>query len=212
MFCHPWWDQSPRNHATFPLFFNVVTCCPRGLCMARPHGRGCPSRASSIVIFSGSWKSLHSSPTGGPSAWGPDFCVSAESGMGTREIHLTLSHLTSWVESSISWLVSVSMICWHVFRASGVMLCGRLTVHGPCIHGSPSICIGKVFFVVSTTSLHWANLRPEALSPVLTWPMCRQFSNPITSIRRSPKSEIHTGKEEKKIQISVPIRAIIIMG
>ncbi len=65
-----------------------------------------------------------------------------------------------------------------------------LTVHGPCIQGSPSICMGNVFFVVMITSLHCANLLPDERSPVLTWPMCRQFSNPITSIRLSPKSVI----------------------
>lgn len=46
-----------------------------------------------------------------------------------------------------------------------------LTVHGPCIQGSPSICIGKVFFVVIITSLHCANLLPDDRSPVLTCPM-----------------------------------------
>lgn len=32
---------------------------------------------------------------------------------------------------------------------------------GACIHGSPSICIGKVFFVLSIISLHCAKRRPD---------------------------------------------------
>lgn len=77
--------------------------------------------------------------------------------------------------------------------------------------------MGKVFLVVKITSLHCAKRRTEsnnmkivsrsfpgrifiqlpkrraeAFSPVLTCPMCRQFSNPITSIRWSPISEFET--------------------
>lgn len=77
--------------------------------------------------------------------------------------------------------------------------------------------MGKVFLVVKITSLHCAvgrtesnnmkivsrsfpgrifiqlpKRRAEAFSPVLTCPMCRQFSNPITSIRWSPISEVET--------------------
>lgn len=68
------------------------------------------------------------------------------------------------------------------------------TEQAPCIQGSPSICIGNVFLVFITTSLHCANLRPDALRPVLTWPMCRQFSRPITSMRWSPISWMATDK------------------
>ena len=64
----------------------------------------------------------------------------------------------------------------------------KLTVHGPCIHGSPSICIGNLLVVVMVTLLHCANRLPDSRSPVLTWPMCRQLSNPMTSIRLSPIS------------------------
>jgi hypothetical protein len=44
----------------------------------------------------------------------------------------------------------------------------ELTVVGGCIHGSPSICMGKVFLVLITTEEHCASLRPLALRPVLT--------------------------------------------
>lgn len=64
-----------------------------------------------------------------------------------------------------------------------------LTVVAGCIHGSPSICIGKVFFVFIEMEEHCAKRLPLALNPVLTCPICRQFSNPITSIRPSPISE-----------------------
>lgn len=90
------------------------------------------------------------------------------------------------------WVVDVGCIkTWIKF-----LVCNQyqksmvLTVHGPCIHGSPSICIGNVFFVVSITSLHCANRRPDARSPVFTSPNWRQFFNPITSIRLSPMSVI----------------------
>lgn len=63
-----------------------------------------------------------------------------------------------------------------------------LTVQGGCIQGSPSICIGKVLFVVITTEEHWARRRPDALRPVLTCPIWRQFSRPITSMSLSPIS------------------------
>merc|ERR1712223_1265868 len=35
---------------------------------------------------------------------------------------------------------------------------------------------------------HWASLFPEERSPVRTWPICRQFSKPTTSILLSPIS------------------------
>jgi hypothetical protein len=70
-----------------------------------------------------------------------------------------------------------------------------LTVQGGCIHGSPSICMGNVFLVLITTDEHCARRRPEALSPVRTFPMCRQFSSPMTSIRRSPMSTKHGCKK-----------------
>lgn len=69
------------------------------------------------------------------------------------------------------------------------------TVHGGCIHGSPSICMGNLFLVLITTDEHCARRRPEALSPVLTCPMCRQFSSPMTSMRRSPMSKKHSCKK-----------------
>lgn len=69
------------------------------------------------------------------------------------------------------------------------------TVHGGCIHGSPSICMGNLFLVLITTDEHCASRRPEALSPVLTCPMCRQFSSPMTSMRRSPMSKKHSCKK-----------------
>lgn len=67
----------------------------------------------------------------------------------------------------------------------------ELTVQGICIQGSPSICMGNVFLVLMMTSLHCAKRRPEARSPVRTCPMCRQFSRPMTSMRRSPKSKLN---------------------
>lgn len=44
------------------------------------------------------------------------------------------------------------------------------------------------------TLLHWASLLPECRSPVFTWPICKQFSRPITSIRLSPMSAWRMGK------------------
>lgn len=64
----------------------------------------------------------------------------------------------------------------------------QLTVHGPCIQGSPSICMGNRLLVIMVTLLHWASLLPECRRPVFTWPMCKQFSKPITSMRLSPMS------------------------
>lgn len=79
------------------------------------------------------------------------------------------------------------IIEYHIFLSMRVCI---PTVVGGCIQGSPSICIGKVFLVFITTDEHWASLRPLALSPVRTWPICKQFSKPIISIRPSPMSEI----------------------
>lgn len=74
-----------------------------------------------------------------------------------------------------------------------------VTVQGICIQGSPSICIGNVFLVFIIISLHWAKRRPEALKPVRTWPICRQFSKPITSINRSPIS--NNGSDRKWVKL-----------
>ena len=63
-----------------------------------------------------------------------------------------------------------------------------LTVPGGCSQGSPSTCIGNRFFTLTITWLHCANLFPEDLKPVRTWPMCKQFSKPTTSINLSPIS------------------------
>lgn len=43
-----------------------------------------------------------------------------------------------------------------------------LTVVGGCIHGSPSICMGKVFLVLIKMEEHCAKRLPLALNPVLT--------------------------------------------
>ena len=66
----------------------------------------------------------------------------------------------------------------------------RPTVPGGCSHGSPSTCMGKRFFTLTTTWLHCANLLPEDLKPVLTWPIWRQFSRPTTSMSLSPISTV----------------------
>lgn len=67
----------------------------------------------------------------------------------------------------------------------------ELTVVGGCIQGSPSICMGKVFLVLIMMDEHCANLLPLALKPVLTCPIWRQFSKPITSMSPSPISKIN---------------------
>lgn len=66
----------------------------------------------------------------------------------------------------------------------------KSTVVGGCIQGSPSICIGNVFLVLIVTDEHCANLLPLAVMPILTCPICKQLSNPITSISPSPISWI----------------------
>ena len=66
----------------------------------------------------------------------------------------------------------------------------QLTVHGAWHHGSPSTCIGNFFFIFMITEEHCANRFPEERSPVRTWPMCKQFSKPTTSISLSPISKI----------------------
>jgi hypothetical protein len=115
-----------------------------------------------LVIYGRSWRNLCLFRTGPPSTWAPGFCALILS-------KSTILVTRTWV---LGWF-------WEA-----------LTVLGPCIQGSPSICMGNVFLVVMMTSLHWAKRRPDARRPVRTWPMCRQFSRPITSMRRSPKSEI----------------------
>lgn len=98
----------------------------------------------------------------------------------SRSVRTRSVHRFWWlVQTRLSWILIIQVWCKWIYL---------LTVHGICIQGSPSICMGNVFLVLMMTSLHWANRRPEARRPVRTWPMCRQFSRPITSIRRSPKS------------------------
>ena len=82
---------------------------------------------------------------------------------------------------------------------------GVVTVHGGWFQGSPSICIGNCFLVLITISEHWARRFPDERNPVrtcegredyfwsilltiLTCPMWRQFSRPMTSINLSPIS------------------------
>src|SRR5699024_9241494 len=89
----------------------------------------------------------------------------------------------------------------------------KLTVVGGCIQGSPSICIGNVFLVLITTEEHCASLLPLALNPVLTCPICRQFSSPMTSINPSPISKNTTMKQPNqrphphKVRFFILIRA-----
>ena len=91
---------------------------------------------------------------------------------------------------------------WHVMMIWGG---GGVTVHGGWFQGSPSICIGNCFLVRITICEHWARRFPDERNPVrtcegredyfwsilltiLTCPMWRQFSRPMTSINLSPIS------------------------
>lgn len=60
-------------------------------------------------------------------------------------------------------------------------LCVILIVHGVCIHGSPSICIGSDLLVLISTEEHWASRRPALFSPVYIWPISIAPSKPTTS-------------------------------
>jgi len=104
-----------------------------------------------------------------------------------RRSHITISLSSgSW----LSYYTEYAVWLWERVKVD------YLTVHGGCIHGSPSICMGNVFLVLIATDEHCARRRPEALSPVRTCPMCRQFSSPMTSMRWSPMSTKHGGKKE----------------
>lgn len=87
----------------------------------------------------------------------------------------------------------------------------QLTVQGPCIQGSPSICMGNRLLVMMVTLLHWASLLPECRSPVFTCPICKQFSRPITSIRLSPMSAEKAGKYSTSFICNVLLRDVAIL-
>lgn len=151
-----------------------------------PHSHPC----SALVICGKSWKTLCPFLDAVPSASALDFCVSI---LSARIYFQTIFFSPSF----------------HPFLPNRVSV--LLTVHAPCIHGSPSICMGNVFFVVIMTSEHCANRRPDARKPVRTCPMCKQFSKPITSNRLSPISEettrwTHKKQKEKKKRNQIHVK------
>lgn len=67
-------------------------------------------------------------------------------------------------------------------------LCIIFIVHGVCIHGSPSICIGRDLLVLITTEEHWASRRPALFKPVYICPISMAPSKPTTSSSWSLRS------------------------